>query len=571
MFKDFVKAIQKNLQQMSKDSSRLFTVNVDTEELYNLYLDSFPAGTNEIYRERREYDCSYCRHFIRDVGNVVSIKNGELHTIWGINPVSDDKYNVVAAALDTYVKQKAVLGVFLKKEKRIGTPENREMLPTGKINKYEHFFVDLPEICIFKECYGHTLEGDLSQFRDVRNVFKRSLDEISKEAVDTVLELIAQNSLYKGAEWKKQLTEFKNYQKEYGKLTDEQKELWIWEKSIAAGAVIGKIRNHSIGTLLVNISEGMDLDLAVRKYEQIVAPVNYKRPKAIFTKKMLEDAKKTITELGYIDTYYDACCWTEKIGIGAVSTEHSCMASNFAVDGDEITFVKRLLTELYPNASFSMVSDTYDYWNMIDNILPACKKEIMQHNGKLLVRPDSGDMVEIAVETIEKLWNTFGGTVNSKGYKVLDPHIGIIYGDGCTLNNVEQVWEELKEKGFAANNIVFGVGAFCFSAVIEPDGHIVVVTRDMFGIAMKATYGIVNGEPIMIYKDPKTDTSHLKKSHKGCCCIYHDDNGELQCMDGFNDVFRDGVLRTVFKDGEMYHKETFEDIRERLNGGNKES
>lgn len=302
MFKDFVKAIQKNLQQMSKDSSRLFTVNVDTEELYNLYLDSFPAGTNEIYRERREYDCSCCRHFIRDVGNVVSIKNGELHTIWGINPVSDDKYNVVAAALDAYVKQKAVLGVFLKKEKRIGTPANREMLPTGKINKYEHFFVDLPEICIFKEYYGHTLEGDLSQFRDIRNVFKRSLDEISKEAIDTVLELIAQNSLYKGAEWKKQLTEFKNYQKEYGKLTDEQKELWIWEKSIAAGAVIGKIRNHSIGTLLVNISEGMDLDIAVRKYEQIVAPVNYKRPKAIFTKKMLEDAKKTITELGYMDS-----------------------------------------------------------------------------------------------------------------------------------------------------------------------------------------------------------------------------------------------------------------------------
>ena len=302
MFKDFVKAIQKNLQQMSKDSSRLFTVNVDTEELYNLYLDSFPAGTNEIYRERREYDCSCCRHFIRDVGNVVSIKNGELHTIWGINPVSDDKYNVVAAALDAYVKQKAVSGVFLKKEKRIGTHENREMLPTGKINKYEHFFVDLPEICIFKEYYGHTLEGDLSQFRDIRNVFKRSLDEISKEAIDTVLELIAQNSLYKGAEWKKQLTEFKNYQKEYGKLTDEQKELWIWEKSIAAGAVIGKIRNHSIGTLLVNISEGMDLDIAVRKYEQIVAPVNYKRPKAIFTKKMLEDAKKTITELGYMDS-----------------------------------------------------------------------------------------------------------------------------------------------------------------------------------------------------------------------------------------------------------------------------
>lgn len=282
------------------------------------------------------------------------------------------------------------------------------------------------------------------------------------------------------------------------------------------------------------------------------------------------DKTSTIPAIDYIDTYYDACCLTKRIGIGAVSTEHSVMASNYAVDGDEITFVKRLLTELYPNASFSMVSDTYDYWNMIDNILPACKKEIMQHNGKLLVRPDSGDMVEIAVETIEKLWNTFGGTVNSKGYKVLDPHIGIIYGDGCTLNNVKQVWEKLKKKGFAANNIVFGVGAFCFSAVIEPDGHMVVVTRDMFGIAMKATYGIVNGEPIMIYKDPKTDTSHLKKSHKGCCCIYYDDNGELQCEDGYNDVFRDGALSTVFVDGKACNKETFEDIRERLNGGNKD-
>lgn len=302
MFSNFVKAIQKNLQQMAKDSKRLFTVNVDTEELYNLYLDSFPAGTNKIYRERREYDCSCCRHFIRDMGNVVSIKNGELHTIWGINPVPEEKYNVVADVLDTYIKQKAISGVFLSKWERIGTPENREMLPTGEINRYEHFFVDLPEICIYKEMYGHTLDGDLSQFRDIRNVFKRSLDEISRESVETVLELIAQNSLYKGAEWKRQLTEFKKYQKEYEKLPDEQKELWTWEKSIAAGAVIGKIRNHSIGTLLVNIADGMDLDMAVRKYEQIVAPTNYKRPNAIFTKKMLEDAKKTITELGYMDS-----------------------------------------------------------------------------------------------------------------------------------------------------------------------------------------------------------------------------------------------------------------------------
>ena len=394
MFKDFVKAIQKNLQQMSKDSSRLFTVNVDTEELYNLYLDSFPAGTNEIYRERREYDCSCCRHFIRDVGNVVSIKNGELHTIWGINPVSDDKYNVVAAALDAYVKQKAVSGVFLKKEKRIGTHENREMLPTGKINKYEHFFVDLPEICIFKECYGHTLEGDLSQFRDVRNVFKRSLDEISKEAVDTVLELIAQNSLYKGAEWKKQLTEFKNYQKEYGKLTDKQKELWIWEKSISAGAVIGKIRNHSIGTLLVNISEGMDLDLAVRKYEQIVAPVNYKRPKAIFTKKMLEDAKKTITELGYMDSLQRRFATLDDITVNNILFSNKDAAKR-------ITGAMDLFDEMEQDVAidpkrFSKVEEI-SAEDFIKNVLPVAKElEVYMENKHIqnmvsLIAPEVAD------------------------------------------------------------------------------------------------------------------------------------------------------------------------------------
>lgn len=402
MFKDFVKAIQKNLQQMSKDSSRLFTVNVDTEELYNLYLDSFPAGTNEIYRERREYDCSCCRHFIRDVGNVVSIKNGELHTIWGINPVSDDKYNVVAAALDAYVKQKAVLGVFLKKEKRIGTPENREMLPTGKINKYEHFFVDLPEICIFKECYGHTLEGDLSQFRDVRNVFKRSLDEISKEAVDTVLELIAQNSLYKGAEWKKQLTEFKNYQKEYGKLTDKQKELWIWEKSISAGAVIGKIRNHSIGTLLVNISEGMDLDLAVRKYEQIVAPVNYKRPKAIFTKKMLEDAKKTITELGYMDSLQRRFATLDDITVNNILFSNKDAAKR-------ITGAMDLFDEMEQDVAidpkrFSKVEEI-SAEDFIKNVLPVAKELEVYMENKHIQNMVSLIAPEVAAAKTMFKWN----------------------------------------------------------------------------------------------------------------------------------------------------------------------
>ena len=137
----------------------------------------------------------------------------------------------------------------------------------------------------------------------VRNVFKRSLEEIAEESVLTVLELIAQNSLYKGEEWNSVLSDFLKLKKEYRKLkTAEQKENYAWEKSVKVGGVIGKIRNHSIGTLLINISEGMDLDVAVKKYEVIVAPSNYKRPKAIFTKQMLEEAKKKLETLGYLES-----------------------------------------------------------------------------------------------------------------------------------------------------------------------------------------------------------------------------------------------------------------------------
>ena len=275
----------------------------------------------------------------------------------------------------------------------------------------------------------------------------------------------------------------------------------------------------------------------------------------------------TIPAINYIDKHYNANCKDNDLGIGAVSTEHSVMGANYSIDGDEVTFVKRLLNELYPNTSFSMVSDTYDYWNMINNILPQVKEDIMRHNGKLLVRPDSGNIVEISVKTVEKLWEIFGGTINSKGYNVLDPHIGIIYGDDCTLSNVDTIWSELEKRGFAANCISYGIGAFCFSAIIE-NGKTIVTTRDTFGIAMKATYGIIDGKKLMIYKDPKTDTSKLKKSHKGCCEVYLDERGELSCRDGLLEMSNNTSLTTIFKNGKLVREDTFLDIRKRLYGKN---
>lgn len=298
-FVKFKLELQKHFDEMQKEATHLFEVNVDKDELWNTYLDSFPAGTNEIFRERREHDCSCCRQFIKNIGNAVVIKDNQIHTIWELN-LGDTTYQPVCDALDAFVKSHTVVDIYTTSFSKIGTDHNFEEID-GKSHRRDHFFLELPRK--FVNISSKSNEEVKGQFRDTRNVFKRSLDEITMEALDTILELINSNTLYKGEEWKTALTEFKKYKKEYEKLTsDVEKELYAWEKSVTVGMVIGRIRNHSIGTLLINVSEDMDLDTAVKKYEQIVAPTNYKRSKPIYTKAMLEKAQKQIVELGYMDS-----------------------------------------------------------------------------------------------------------------------------------------------------------------------------------------------------------------------------------------------------------------------------
>ena len=288
-----------NFNEMTKEATHIFSVLIDKDALYNLYLDSFPEGTNEIYRERRWHDCSCCRGFIKAIGNVVVIKDNQVKTIWDFE-TNDTTYTPVLKAMSDFVKANAVTDVFLSIEKKIGCHHNFEMLEKMTPKQWDHFYLELPDKFVIRN--GRSKGDVLGDFRDTRNVFKRSLDEITLDSVDIILELINQNSLYKGEEWKNQLNEFRKYKKEYDKLSDSEKELFAWEQSVKVGAVIGRIRNHSIGTLLTNVSEGMDLDTAVKKYEQIVAPSNYKRSKPIFTQKMLEDAQKKITDLGYLES-----------------------------------------------------------------------------------------------------------------------------------------------------------------------------------------------------------------------------------------------------------------------------
>lgn len=298
-FKKFRDAISWHLKKMTEGANPvLFVSDVDRDELWNKYLASFPAGSDPKYRERTQHDCGICRHFIKNVGNLVTIKDGVVTTIWDVE-AGDPNYQIVANALSEFVKSKPIANVFVTDILKFGVKQNFENL-NGVTTKYNHFEHEFPASVRYRGTATHdTVRG---QFRDTKAVFQRSLEEISEDAVLTILELINQNSLYKGEEWKTVLNEFLKHKRRYDRVADTAKDLYAWENSVSVGIAIGRIRNHSIGVLLQELSEGGDLDAAVQRYEAIVAPTNYKRPKAIFTKKMLEDATKTITELGYIDS-----------------------------------------------------------------------------------------------------------------------------------------------------------------------------------------------------------------------------------------------------------------------------
>ena len=305
-FKNFRALLQNHFNEMVNGENPLFITDADEDELYNLYLDSFPAGTNELFRKRREYDCSCCRRFVKNIGKLVAFdKNYNLISIWDFDTKSA-KYQPVVDALATYVKSRAIVNPYFVSRNMIGsgdmfgTEMNYEYDENhNDVYTWDHFAVKIPQRFITS---GDDVATKMAQWRDSANVFKRSLEELTMEAVDTVLELIAQNSLYRGKEFERSVKEFKHDKIDYDKLSINEKVAFVWLAPTYATAAQLRIRNTAIGTLLINLSEGMDVDSAVTAFEKVVAPANYKRPKAIFTKKMLEDAQKTVTELGYMNS-----------------------------------------------------------------------------------------------------------------------------------------------------------------------------------------------------------------------------------------------------------------------------
>ena len=253
------------------------------------------------------------------------------------------------------------------------------------------------------------------------------------------------------------------------------------------------------------------------------------------------------------------------------ATEHSVMCAGGKED-EESTF--RRLLETYPKGILSVVSDTWDLWRVCTEHIVALKEEILARDGKLVIRPDSGDPVDILcgreeqlsdapgeyktpaeIGVIELLWDVFGGTVNKQGYKVLDPHIGAIYGDSITIERADEICRRLEAKGFASTNVVLGIGSFTYQ----------FNTRDTFGFAMKATYCEINGEGREIFKDPITDDG-TKKSATGLLCVTRDEySGDYMLMDRVDwQTSRGGELKTIYRDGKFENTTTLSEIRENL-------
>ena len=360
------------------------------------------------------------------------------------------------------------------------------------------------------------------------------------------------------------------------------------------------------------------------------------------------DGSDTIPAYHYFEKFYNANVEKELVLASIPATEHSVQC----VYGDDPEYFRAMIEDVYPNGFVSIVSDGYDYWKMLTEVVPSLKDKIMARDGKVVIRPDSGDPVKIicgdtkvynyddneyikSLEeaqnwmleelteevrddtphgeygaesntgyftyggktykmtvtfdwnrydkqyyfidgksvsffdeaeltpvqkgSIEVLWEQFGGTVNELGYKVLDPHIGLIYGDSITMYRAERIMAELKKKGFASSNVVFGVGSYTYQ----------YVTRDSFGYALKATSATVDGDEVPIFKDPKTANAGTnKKSQKGRVAVVRGSGDKIVLMDGLSATqvnnCAGNLMKPVYIDGKLFVDDSLADIRQRV-------
>ena len=272
----------------------------------------------------------------------------------------------------------------------------------------------------------------------------------------------------------------------------------------------------------------------------------------------------TVPAIDFVEDYYGADVTKSPVGFSVPATEHSVMC--MGEQKQEIQTFKRLINKTYPSGIVSIVSDTWDFWKVITEYLAILKDDVMAREGKVVIRPDSGDPIKIICGdkdapvgspqykgAIECLWDVFGGTTTDKGYKLLDQHIGLIYGDSITLERAEKIVQGLEEKGFASGNVVLGIGSYTYQ----------FATRDNYGFAMKATSGVVNGQRRDIFKDPLTDAG-TKKSAKGLLRVEIENSRYVLYDQQTIAEEEQGELDCVFLNGKLMKEYTLDEIRQRL-------
>jgi len=273
----------------------------------------------------------------------------------------------------------------------------------------------------------------------------------------------------------------------------------------------------------------------------------------------------SIPAILFLEKYYNANVEKELIGTSIPATEHSVMC---AYGQNELESYKHIITKVHPSGMVSIVSDTWDLWKVLYEVIAPLKETIMKRDGKVVIRPDSGDPVKIICGNpngkseaekkgvVEILWDIFGGTLTHKtyGYKILNPHIGTIYGDSITINRATEICEQLKQKGFASTNVVFGIGSYTYQ----------YNTRDTFGFALKSTLSIINGKEHYMFKNPVTDNG-VKKSQKGAVRVYRDKDGTIKYEDCLSlNHNKKTLLEPIFENSKLLKEENLHDIRERI-------
>ena len=271
----------------------------------------------------------------------------------------------------------------------------------------------------------------------------------------------------------------------------------------------------------------------------------------------------TVPTIDFLERYYGADAEKETIGLSVAATEHSVMCMG-QKETEMDTFL-RLIQDVYPTGIVSIVADTWDLWKVLTEYLPQIHNQIMNRDGKVVIRPDSGDPQKIICGdsesphgeaarkgVLEILWEEFGGDRNTAGFRVLDEHVGVIYGEAIDPERQISILQNMKDNGFASTNIVFGIGSYTYQ----------YVTRDTYGFAIKSTYGETKSRgAIPIFKDPVTD-SGLKKSAVGLLAVLRNPEGQLFVRENVTwEEEREGVLQTVFSDGVDYQPQTLRMIR----------